>query len=231
MCQLLPVGNYIDCDLTHVYPNIRMNTFCFSCDDIDEPDIIFRHNEEIALLAKNDISGAKILLLGRFEPLCVKCARQARIILPYEEYTILMCAVQFEFLILLDEFEPHRGVPFGGYITAMLPRRVSDWAQKERRYQGRQDNLDDILEQEVSRSRLCCACNIGRLGYEEVESLLWWKQELRKLKPRQRRVMELILQGFSEREIAVFLKLAQPTINELKRKAQKHLQKKWQENL
>lgn len=189
-------------------------------------------------LAREAIAGdkeAKLALLTCFSPLCARCVRHAAQILPCEERNVLLGAVAYEFFLLLAEFDSHRGLPFGGYITVMLPRRVLNWARKERRHLCQETAFGENESEENGMEETSCAawpgCNAGWEEHEETELRLWWEQVSRELTERQRQVMELTLQGLTGRDIAKQLGVTQPGVHRLKCSAQKKLQKKWQEFL
>ncbi len=92
---------------------------------------MFLLTEQFTRQAKSGDEQTKELPVVRFAPLCTKCARQAGLMLPQEERDVLLGEVHYEFLLLLSQFEPQRGLSFGCYICETLPRRVLNWAHRE----------------------------------------------------------------------------------------------------
>lgn len=192
----------------------------------------FRRIEKACVCkAKRGDETAMLDLLVRFRPLFVKCARRSGALLPCEERGILLAQVHYEFLLLVHEFEPERGAPFAGYIGEMLPRRVLNWAHKEQCHLRREVIYGQSESEETAPEGISCAawpgCNARPEEHEETELRIWWEQVLAELSPRQRHIMELTLQGLTEREIARRLTLSDTRAHQLKYKAQKQLQKKW----
>lgn len=116
-------------------------------------------DDESALLiavrcAQRDDEEAKLLLLARFEPLCLRCAHEARRRLPGEDLGVCQSEATYQFLLLLNEFDAERGVPFAGFLKAMMPRRVLGWARKERLRHQRETPLSQMRSEEQENDSL-----------------------------------------------------------------------------
>lgn len=179
---------------------------------------------------------AKLNLLLRFQPLCRRCAAQAHQATPFEEKGVLECEVECEFLILLHEFDPQRGVPFDGFISVMLPQRVLAWTRKERLHRQRETPLSqmrgeeqqtDPLEEDADRIIRLHGDTCFASFNEQEDFALLWQQVAPLLTVQQRKVMELVLQGLTECAIAERLGINSATAHRLKDKACKKLKKHW----
>lgn len=144
---------------------------------------------------------------------------------------VLLAEVHYQFLLLVHEFESGRGVPFDCYVSAMLPRRVLNWAQKERCHlrrevalgQSERERKDDDPEEALFELRPSYGASEAR----DAELWMWWEQVLGELTERQRQVMELALQRLAEREIAEQLRISGQAVHKVKSSARKKLQEKW----
>jgi RNA polymerase sigma factor (sigma-70 family) len=195
------------------------------------PDVISLLTARMVCDAQHGNDAALLDLLVRFRPLCARCIWRAGQTLPHEAHNILLAEVRYEFIVLIHEFDAERGVPFAGYITAMLPRRVFDWAQKENRCRheaaGSAAAYDPGDEFDGMSGEPCESCVAAGDLASDVETGLWWWQAMEELTGPQRQVMELVRQGVTEREIAQQMHVTQTAAHQLKCRAQKKLQKKW----
>jgi len=165
-------------------------------------------------------------LLNAYRPLSQRCLRDAVLRLPQEDATVLECEVCYQFLVLIQEFDPTRCASFAGYIKAMLPQRMLNWEQKQ--LHGSCRKIAFSQKGDFDSNQNCDVFNSDD-GVQEsdMELWLWWQDSLAGLPPTQRQIMVWTLNGLSEREMAVRLRLCPARINQLKHKAQKTLQKLW----
>lgn len=176
--------------------------------------------------AQNEL--ATLRLPEEFAPLINKWIRLSAWELPWEDGAVLAAEVHYVFLILLLEYQPERGVPFDGYIHTMLRQRVSNFIRKEHfrsRITGTGQDLGS--DQSGQRHNQLLMGGEQTVLVDEVVLRVWWKERMEELSQRQRQVMDLLLEGLTEREVAACLKISGPAVHKLKQSAQKKLQKCW----
>jgi len=189
------------------------------------PDI-----DSTALRAKSGDSDAMLRLWEQFSPLRTAWVRRAAARLPRANRDELASEVSCAFLELTNAFEPGRGLPFAAYLTSMLTHRMRNFIRRE--YERRSHCLFDetLLEvasaQEASRNAYT-GFPSGRRDAEEIVARVWWEAETQRLTGPQQRVMEMVLQGYSEREIGFALRISCVAVHKCKRAAQKKLQQTW----
>ncbi len=172
-------------------------------------------------------------LLRRFAPLMDKWQRRLAQRLPYEDKAVLQSEVRFAVLLLIIEFDAERGVPFEGYMCGMLARRLAN-QNKLRRHAVTMTFSEAALALGIKADEVpdCSHSSIIFLG--TVDSMpdkcwchLWWQEAMALLPPRQQQVIQLVLEGYTEREIAERIGVHHTTVSEYKKKARKKLQEFW----
>jgi len=183
--------------------------------------------DNLALVSRTD-EVALLALILQFSPLIMRCSTQASQILKYESLDVVRAEVRFLFLQLLNEWNPERTNSFTLYIACQLPQRVRNWLRDEQRSFDRCRSMayeheitacfDDLVEPEPEPGQI-------------VVLLSWQNQSLEMLPEKQRCVIELVIGGYSEREIAARLHITQQRVNTLKHAAQKKIKEFWEKSL
>ena len=139
-----------------------------------------------------------------------------------------MAEARYQLLLLLLEFDPRQGVPVEAYLKAMLPQRMLNWAQQERRYFGRESQGEaesDLETTDGGRGRWCQTASEAEL---DSDAFAWWRDARLLLTARQQQVMNGVLRGATEREIATQLGVSCAAVHGIKTQAQKKLRVEWE---
>lgn len=179
---------------------------------------------ELVERAQNGEPEATLELLARFEPLLGKWRRRLSRQLPREDAEVLRGEVTFHFLLLVLEFNHQRGAPFAGFMECMLESRLQSFVRREQTprhvwisdylaFWGETVTNDEVLEQlmHIHDDR------------SYVTFMIWWLEARLCLTKRQRHVIEGVLRGDTERELASQLGVSQVAVNKIKSQAQKKL--------
>ena len=191
-----------------------------------ESDTPFASNaiiDTLALKSQTD-EAAMVILLTQFAPLINRWIYHVSSQLVHESRDVIGAEVRFLFLELLHEWKPERVHSFTLYISCQLPQRVRNWVRLQRRVSDRYQLVPHGGELDVFYS------NVNDPSPEpgvSVANLSGQQQALAALPERQRRVIELLIGGYSEVEIASRLNISQQRVNKLRQEAKKILRNNW----
>lgn len=168
--------------------------------------------------------------MERFEALCRRCSFRVRRLLWREEPEVILVEAHYQLLLLLLEFDAGRGVPLDAFLAQMLPQRMLNWAQKKRQLWSREKQVEwdeDNTETDDSCVLRCEDRHAASMVEADCDAAAWWQDACTLLTARQRQVMEAVLQGHTEREIAAQLDVSCAAVHRVKTQAQKKLEREW----
>lgn len=128
-----------------------------------------------------------------------------------------------------DTFDPSKGCKFSTYAASCIRNAMLMYIRKVTKYWAKEVSIFNPIGTDADGSQLCYAdvlCDENADVEEDCKSILL-KSKIESLPDQDREIMQAVLSGYKQKEIAAMLGLEQPTVSRRIKRIERRLSKEF----